>query len=95
MSRRLAAQRRFWLSKIFRLFVQVHWSQSHINLPADAGDESWQGFDILQRGAEVDDAGAQQEPPSHDRIGEEGFATPLQADEQFRIQLVQVRFDLL
>src|SRR5947209_10014396 len=73
---------------------QIHWPQASIHLPADAGDEKWQGFDVLQRGAEVYDTGTQQERPSHHRIGEEGFPTSLQMGEQVRIQLIEVRFDL-
>src|SRR5947209_19102221 len=73
---------------------QIHWPQASIHLSADAGDEKWQGFDVLQRGAEVYDTGTQQERPSHHRIGEEGFPTSLQMGEHFRIQLIEVRFDL-
>src|SRR5260370_33863238 len=80
------------LSLLCCLFMQVYRPQSRIHLPTDARNEDWQGFDIFQGGAEVDDTGAQQERPSHDRIREARFAASLSTGNQFLIQLVDVWF---
>lgn len=61
------------------------WSHESIYLPANASDEDGQGFNILQGGAEVDGAGTQQEHPTYDRVGEEGFPASLEAEKQFRV----------
>ena len=76
---------------------QIECRRSHggIDLAPDADNDLGQGFDVFQCSAEVDNAGPQQEGSANDCIGEEGRPALLQARDEFRIQPVQVRFDLL
>ena len=64
-----------------------------LDRPRDrAGPARRQRVDVCQRRAEVDDARTQREPAVHHRVREERLTAPLDARQQFLIQLLQIRF---
>ena len=63
-----------------------------VQFPPEARHDFRQGARVGVAGAEIGDAGAQQEPAVDHGVGQKRLAAPLDADNQPRVQVVQVIF---
>src|SRR5262249_53678783 len=64
--------------------------QVSVDFPSDAGDDSWQRSDVVDRRPEVDDAGPQVEASVDDRVREVRLAAGLDPGEKRGVEVVQV-----
>src|SRR5262245_5256610 len=73
-----------------RILAQRGRAQGRVGFLAEARDDAGERFDVGERGAEIDDAGAQDEAPADDRVRHERLAALLDPFEERLVELVEI-----